>query len=62
MTVFRKRDGDDKELGTDDTNGKGGYKVPDPGRDGRYYAKVPKDVVPSVGKCASARSDELELD
>lgn len=62
VTVFKKRDGDDKALGTDDTNSNGRYTVPDPGKGGRYYAKAAKDVIPSVGKCASARSDELELD
>ena len=61
VTVWKKRSGDDAQVGADDVNDNGQYVVLERGQPGRYYATVDARVVTDVAACESAISPTLRL-
>jgi hypothetical protein len=49
VSVFKKRDGDDRLIGSDTTNDNGFYSVSKPGARGRFYAVVAREVFGGYG-------------
>jgi hypothetical protein len=49
VSVFKKRDGADRLIGTDETNDNGFYSVNKPGARGRFYAVVAREVFGGYG-------------
>ena len=62
VTVYRVRPGTDKDLGTDQTNGRGKWSVRALRRPGRYYAHVILRGIPYTTRaCGADRSRTLTL-
>lgn len=65
VTVFKKRPGKDKKVGSDFTNNRGKWKVDKRQANGRYYARVAaKQLSGYYGpgdKCARARSRTIRV-
>jgi hypothetical protein len=49
VQVFKKREGPDRLIGTDETNDNGFYSVNKPGAQGRFYAVVAREVFGGYG-------------
>jgi hypothetical protein len=62
VTLFAKKPGKNRRIGSDRTNDKGKFVVGAPGHDGSYYAKVRAVTDTAVGVCLAARSKTLKLD
>lgn len=49
VSVFKVREGPDRLIGTDETNDNGSYSVRKAGAQGRFYAKVAREVFGGYG-------------
>jgi hypothetical protein len=59
VKLFKRRDGADKLIGTDDTNGQGRWLVSvDPLKVGRYYARVKRREEGAAGTTFVCRADQ----
>jgi hypothetical protein len=56
VTVYRKRSGPDKKIGTDTTSSTGAYKVGERDAKGTYYASVSQHEESGLGICEAAKS------
>jgi hypothetical protein len=64
VSVFKKRDGGDRLIGTDETNDDGFYSVPKAGARGRFYAVVAREVFGGYGHrhvCEGDTSDTIRV-
>jgi hypothetical protein len=59
VTVFRKRRGPDRKIGSDVTSSTGVYFVHFETSKGRYYAQVPRQMRSGVGFCGPATSSAI---
>jgi len=59
--VFRKRKGDDRQVGVDHTDGAGKWRVPDEGAHGTFYAQaIPKQLAAGT-RCLATRSETIKI-
>jgi hypothetical protein len=61
VTVFKKRDGPDRQMGSDVTDADGRYAVDSARRAGTFYSRAAAKIEPSQGRCSLARSANLVL-
>ena len=64
VSVFKKRDGADRLIGTDTTNDSGFYSVNKPGARGRFYAVVAREVFGGYGHrhvCEADTSNTIQI-
>ena len=61
VSVYKRRDDGDRELGTDVTSASGKFKVPAPRRKGRYHAEADSVELAGVGICDYSQSPGVRL-
>jgi hypothetical protein len=67
VKLYRKKNGDDKKLGGDETNGKGKFSIDvgsAPPKDGTYYAEVKQATIGGSGDektCLAKTSGSIKL-
>jgi hypothetical protein len=66
VRLYRVKNGDDKLLGQDQTDGFGQWAITEPGdftlKSGAYYAKVTATIVPPGDRCQKDKSRTLVVD
>jgi subtilisin-like proprotein convertase family protein len=61
VTVFKRRSGPDKKLGTAITGATGAYTLSKRAKPGKYYASAAALVVPDVAACRAAKSRTITV-
>jgi hypothetical protein len=64
VSVFKKREGSDRLIGTDETDDNGSYSVTKAGARGRFYAQVDREVFGGYGHrhvCEADTSGTIRL-
>lgn len=59
--VFRKRKGDDRQVGVDLTSQSGKWRVKDKGAHGKFYAQVIQRDLSGGTQCLAKRSEKIEV-
>jgi 6-phosphogluconolactonase (cycloisomerase 2 family) len=61
VTVFRKKKGPDKKLGSKDTDANGKWKLKQKNADGKFYATVGETVLPDDDVCLAVQSKKTKV-
>jgi hypothetical protein len=57
VSVFKKREGSDRLIGTDETNDNGSYSITKAGARGRFYAQVAREIFGGYGHSHVCEAD-----